>query len=235
MVINIFIFIKKLKQTIDYCLFFCYYLFIKIRRMFYMKMFEKLNRKGFTLIELLAVIVILAIVMGISATSVLNSINNSRRSSLYSNAQSVANTLNTWVGEDMLITDDIKQHLGTGFITYTQTTMVNKWICIGYNATASIQNGGSSTTLVKALKLSDKDLVFSTANVTTAGIKITNGVLEHTNENLTPGCSAIKYNSSTGGYEVLLVAKNAGRYYVSSDSIHYAYSSADAGNKKPSY
>lgn len=45
---------------------------------------RKLNNKGFTLIELLAVVVILAIVMGIAATSVLNSINNSRKSSLYS-------------------------------------------------------------------------------------------------------------------------------------------------------
>ena len=43
---------------------------------------KKLNRKGFTLIELLAVIVILAIVMGIGANSVLTTMNNSRKGSL---------------------------------------------------------------------------------------------------------------------------------------------------------
>ena len=39
---------------------------------------KKLNRKGFTLIELLAVIVILAVVMGIAITSVLSSMNSAR-------------------------------------------------------------------------------------------------------------------------------------------------------------
>lgn len=67
--------------------------------MFYMKMFEKLNRKGFTLIELLAVIVILAVVMGVAATSVLSAMNNSRRSSLQNSALSAADGFRTKYAE----------------------------------------------------------------------------------------------------------------------------------------
>ena len=40
---------------------------------------KKLNNKGFTLIELLAVIVILAIVMGVAANAILNVMNDSRK------------------------------------------------------------------------------------------------------------------------------------------------------------
>ena len=55
-----------------------------------MKKITKLNNKGFTLIELLAVIVILAVVMGIATTSVLSAMNNSRKSSLQDSALSAA-------------------------------------------------------------------------------------------------------------------------------------------------
>lgn len=51
---------------------------------------RKLNNKGFTLIELLAVIVILAVVMGVATTSVLSAMNNSRKSSLQDSALSAA-------------------------------------------------------------------------------------------------------------------------------------------------
>lgn len=64
-----------------------------------MKMFEKLNRKGFTLIELLAVIVILAVVMGVATTSVLSAMNNSRKSSLQNSALSAADSFRTKYAE----------------------------------------------------------------------------------------------------------------------------------------
>ena len=64
-----------------------------------MRKFKKLNRKGFTLIELLAVIVILAVVMGIAANSVLGVMNKSRRSGLENGAVAVADAFRTKYAE----------------------------------------------------------------------------------------------------------------------------------------
>lgn len=176
---------------------------------------KKLNNKGFTLIELLAVIVILAIVMGIAATSVLSSINYSRKSSLYSTAQNAANTLNTWVAEDMVLTDDAAKHLGDTFIKNSQT---GSWICLNQDAIANISNAGSSASLLSVLGLNGTDIVIgSTYSAPTTSAD--------------PGCSALKYNKGTNGYEILLVAKNGGKYYVSSDPLHYAYSNSSGPNK----
>ena len=63
---------------------------------------KKLNRKGFTLIELLAVIVILAIVMGVATTSVLSAMNNSRRSSLLNSAKTAADAFRVAYAEASL-------------------------------------------------------------------------------------------------------------------------------------
>ncbi|MBR3162415.1 MAG: type II secretion system protein [Bacilli bacterium] len=60
---------------------------------------KKLNNKGFTLIELLAVIVILAVVMGVATMSVLNAMNNSRESSLKDSALSAADAFRTAYAE----------------------------------------------------------------------------------------------------------------------------------------
>ncbi len=60
---------------------------------------KKLNNKGFTLIELLAVIVILAVVMGVASTQVLSAMNNSRKSSLQNSALSAADAFRTSYAE----------------------------------------------------------------------------------------------------------------------------------------
>ncbi len=54
---------------------------------------KRLNRKGFTLVELLAVIVILAIVVGITLVTVLPTLKKSRQSAFELTAQTVADYL----------------------------------------------------------------------------------------------------------------------------------------------
>lgn len=63
---------------------------------------KKLNNKGFTLIELLAVVIILAVVMGIAMTSVLSSMNKARRGSLQDTATSIAHGFNTKYTESLV-------------------------------------------------------------------------------------------------------------------------------------
>ena len=53
------------------------------------------NKKGFTLVELLAVIVILALIMGIAIVSIGNVVQDSQRDVMFENAQSVINSLRT--------------------------------------------------------------------------------------------------------------------------------------------
>lgn len=182
---------------------------------------RKLNNKGFTLIELLAVVVILAIVMGIAATSVLNSINNSRKSSLYSTAQNAANTLNTWISEDMIVTDNDKKKLGDAFVKDSQ---LGSWIC--FNKTTKITNGeNAEAPLYTALGLSESDILIETDKAAPTS----------TTASATDNCSAYRYNKSTGAYEVLLVAKPNGKFWVSNNGTNgannYAFSRADAAGK----
>ena len=84
-----------------------------------MKNMRKLNKKGFTLVELLAVVVILALVMGIAATSMLSTMNSSRKNTLHSAAQTAATNLNNWIADDMLATTTSDQKLGNDFIKAT--------------------------------------------------------------------------------------------------------------------
>lgn len=186
---------------------------------------KRLDNKGFTLIELLAVIVILAIVMGISANSLLNSINQSRKSSLHSTAQNAANNLNTWISEDMIVTDNAQKKLGDDFISGSQD---NEWHCIA--EFTSIVNKGKAASLMNALSLNTKDLVLTTSSVpVVASGKTPTPTVKGVDTGST--CSALRYNSSTGGYEVLLVAKNGGKYYVSADK----YALDDATHKNRNY
>ena len=195
---------------------------------------KRLNNKGFTLIELLAVVVILAIVMGIAGTSVLNSINNSRTSSLYSAAQTAANNLNTWVAEDALVTTDNKQKLGSVFIGYFQTKNKDTWVCLNG---IKIQNASGNTTmtdLYNVLGFSNTDVAITSLGSTNINANaMTSASTTATSVTTGQSCSAIKYNSTTGSYEILLVANQGGKFYNSTEDTHFAYSSATAANITP--
>ena len=200
---------------------------------------KRLDNKGFTLIELLAVIVILAIVMGLAANSVINSINNSRKSTLYSSAQAAANSLNTWVTEDSVASSVDKKTLSDGFIDYTQTDHQDEWICIAKLQDASTKSAsGKSTTvnykggnLLTALGLNENDIVLGTTTFpTTEGNKYNYTIAKGDKVGETAVCSAIRYNSSIDSYEVFLVAKNRGKFYVAADATHYAFNRATSAN-----
>lgn len=200
---------------------------------------KKLDNKGFTLIELLAVIVILAIVMGLAANSVINSINNSRKSTLYSSAQAAANSLNTWVTEDSVASSVDKRTLSDGFIDYTQTDHQDEWICIETLQNASTKSKSNKSTtvnykggnLLTALGLNGNDIVLGTTTFpTTEGNKYNYTIAKGDKVGETDVCSAIRYNSSIDSYEVFLVAKNRGKFYVAADATHYAFNRATSAN-----
>ena len=190
---------------------------------------KKLDNKGFTLIELLAVIVILAIVMGLAANSVINSINNSRKSTLHSTAQGAANSLNTWVTEDSVVTDNNSKTLSDDFIKYTQEDNRGSWICLS-NANLKVNfKGGKS--LMTALGLSDKDIVISgvAPSLPEEGEY---DIKENQNNAATNTCSAVRYNANIGSYEVFLVAKRNGKFYVSAEDQHFSFNRAAGTNEK---
>lgn len=180
---------------------------------------RKLNNKGFTLIELLAVVVLLAIVMGLVASSVLNPFAGAKRTSLYTLSKKVVLNLNTWDTGDMSVIDASEKKLGQEFL---DTTMTGEWVC--FSDDLKINNAGSPTSLMKALGLSDKDIMVGTKYV--AETVNSDGVVTSN-----PSCSAVRYNKSIGGYEVVLVAAKGGKYYVNGDKLHFAYSSAGNFNE----
>ena len=185
-----------------------------------MKNMRKLNKKGFTLVELLAVVVILALVMGIAATSMLSTMNSSRKSTLHSAAQTAAANLNGWVADDLLITDNSKQKLGNTFIQNTQgSAAANTWICLD-NTNLDINNGGATNkSLLNALGLNSSDFIITGSAPSLSGGSYTVAATT---------CSALRYNSNTGGYEFFLNATSTGKYYVAADGAtgNYAFSRA---------
>lgn len=200
---------------------------------------KRLNNKGFTLVELLAVVVILALVMGIAASSMLGTMNSSRQQTLYSAAQTAATNVNNWVLEDMLATTAGNQMLGNDFISFTQSEMKNQWVCLEYYKTEDrngdgrneeygvrkITNKGTETNLINVLNLNKADLIINgkgtppTKDATTKKY-----VIDATT------CSAIRYNAATGGYEFFLNAKSGGKYFVASETDNYAFNRAATFN-----
>ncbi len=166
---------------------------------------KKLNRKGFTLIELLAVIVILAVVMGIAVNSVLSSMNKARGGSVTDTALIIANGFNQAYTESLVngqanavysLYDS--QANGVNFPGYD---FVNTGIYYLDKRLASTFNISEGTYVLH--EYGD--------NVTSLG-KTTSGVTE----------SFVSYNSVTGKFVVCMAVQKTGPNYVNA----YALSAA---------
>lgn len=194
---------------------------------------KRLDNKGFTLVELLAVVVILALVMGLAATSVLDVMNSSRAKTLYSAAQTAASNVNTWVVEDMAAASASTQKLGNTFIKHTQVDNKNTWICLGSDASDfRINNKGATggSTLAVALGLNDKDLILTGTAPELAVPEGGEKAVYTINKGDNVTCSAIRYNTTLGAYEVFFHAKADGKYYVANANSNFAFSRAAEAN-----
>ena len=155
---------------------------------------KRLNNKGFTLIELLAVVVILAVVMGIAMTSVLSAMNKSRGGSLADTAMVVANAFNQKYTESLVDGVPTSVYKNTTFTTgydfsdsaiyYIDKSLVNE-----FNISAdSYALEGSSATAISA----------STSDVVN---------------------SFVSFDATIGKFVVCMVANKTGSYYVANYSV----------------
>lgn len=166
---------------------------------------KKLDRKGFTLIELLAVIVILAIIIALVFPQIMNVIDNSKISTIHSNAKSIVNWWETTTSADALISDSNNWQISSAVKNAVyDSANLDKWVCIDSVAGFAAAAGLSSTDYVLG------------GNPPT-GQKPGDGT-----------CSAIKY-TRTGKLEVLLIADSGGKNYIAGKTT-YAYSEASGGN-----
>lgn len=165
-----------------------------------MKKINKLNNKGFTLIELLAVVVILAVVMGIAMTSVISSMNKARRGSLDDSAAIVMKAFNQSYTESLVdgVPDDVYgDTLGTGkgydfsgsYAYYIPEKMAN----------------------VFDISKNDYALVADSDNKVSAIGSETSAT-----------DSFVSFDATTGKFIVCMIAEAKGSYYVK------AYASAEA-------
>ena len=175
---------------------------------------KRLNNKGFTLIELLAVVVILAVVMGIAMNSVLTSMNKSRGGSLLDSAMIVANSFNRKYTESMVG--------GTGLPSN---------VFGGSGEPMNNNGGGGYDFTTDAVYYLDKALA-STFNITENNYAFVNSevsVNANADDTVTPTGelgsgtvvknSFVHFNANTGKFVVCLFANNKGSYFVNAYKV----------------
>ena len=155
---------------------------------------KRLNNKGFTLIELLAVVVILAVVMGIAMTNVLSSMNKARGGSLSDSATSIAQAFNTKYTEALV--DGVPDKVFGGHASEP----------LGATGGYSFQSSNTyyiDKKLADTFKISTKSyaLADNHSQVTSNG---TNGISN----------SFVKFDVSTAKFIVCMFADKNGNYYV---------------------
>ena len=159
---------------------------------------KKLNNKGFTLIELLAVVVILAVVMGIAMTSVLTAMNKSRGGSLADTASIIAQAFNQKRTEALVdgvpsnVYGGTNEPMGNGATDgYDFQASAKYYIDKKLADTFNISGGDTSSTA--SYILGTKGPVPTDAAITS---------------------SFISYNDNTGKFIACMIANPKGNYYV---------------------
>ena len=168
---------------------------------------KKLNRKGFTLIELLAVIVILAIIIALVFPQITNVIDNSKISTIHSNAKGIVSWWNTTISADAIVSSEDERQIPSDIPDKITTT----WQCVG----SITSTKKPSETFASVAGISGSDYVLTGDEP--SGTTVASGT-----------CSAVRYSSSTRELEVLLVAASGGKNYIAG-KVTYAFSTDDSG------
>lgn len=171
---------------------------------------KRLNNKGFTLIELLAVVVILAVVMGIAMTNILSSMNKSRGGSLSDTASVIAN------GFSQKYTESLVDGVPTSVYGLYDLSASHR-----YYLSDSLADEFNISTSTYTLKAKENA---STAIDTETSVD----------------ASFFSFDAATGKFIVCMVANPAGNNYVSTysksggtkvfSSITYTFAQIDSKN-----
>ena len=117
---------------------------------------KKLNRKGFTLVELLAVIIILAIVVGISIPAVLTTTSSAKKKSFQSAADAAADWFDRQY-QVALISDTTIATTDANFVSFCGAT--------GESCTGTAKNLDATVAVASGLKAANIDLSGSTVQI----------------------------------------------------------------------
>ena len=120
---------------------------------------KKLNRKGFTLVELLAVIIILAVVVGITIPAILTATGKAKEKT----AQNAANVAADWFDrqyQSYLIGDETMSQVNSYFKTYCSAALATG------TGTCAVATGVTEEQIVKASGLTSENVGTGTFEVT---------------------------------------------------------------------